>query len=473
MADDHAAHAISAYGSAINKTPEIDRIAAGGMRFDRCFATNSICTPSRAAILTGQYAHRNGVPVFNRFDGTRPHLAKYLQKAGYHTAVIGKWHLGSDPTGFDLWRILPGQGAYLNPVFIEGGARKRYEGYVTDLITDFTIQAIRERPRDKPFFVLCHHKAPHREWRPDEKHAHLYDDVEIPEPKTFDDAYEGRSRAAREATMTIDRHLTRRDLKVPPPPELTGPERERWLSGVDDEMTMRAKDGKEVTLRGQALKKWKYQKYIKDYLRCVASIDEGVGRLLDFLEREGLAEDTVVVYTSDQGFFLGDHNWYDKRFIYEESARMPLLVRYPRLVKPGSSCDRFVLNVDFAPTILDLAGAAVPGDMQGRSFLPLLRGESPPDWRRSMYYRYYHYPGHHRVHMHYGLRTERYLLVFFHALDEWELYDLEKDPDEARNVYGDPAYAEVVPKLKEELYRLKRELGDEDQFADALPKDDV
>jgi arylsulfatase A-like enzyme len=473
MADDHAAHAVSAYGSAINRTPNLDRIAAGGIRFDRCYATNSICTPSRAAILTGQYSHVNGVPVFNRFDGGRPNLAKYLQAAGYHTAIVGKWHLGSDPTGFDAWNILPGQGVYHNPAFIEMGQRKPHTGYVTDLITDFTIDLIRRRPKDKPFFVMCHHKAPHREWSPDEKHAKMYDDVDVPEPPSFDDRYEGRSAAAAEATMTIDRHLTRRDLKVLPPADLKGPERNRWLGGVDQEMAIPGKDGKTVTLTGEPLRKWKYQRYIKDYLRCIASVDDNVGRLLDFLDAEDLAKDTVVVYTSDQGFFLGDHNWYDKRFMYEESLKMPFLVRYPGVAKPATSCDRIILNVDFAPTFLDLAGEKVPADMQGRSFAPLLRGEPPADWRTSMYYRYYHYPGHHKVQMHYGLRTEGFKLIHFHLLDQWELYDLVKDPEERRNVYKEAAYQEMIPKLKEELYRLKKELKDEDQFVDKLPKDDV
>jgi len=473
MADDHAAHALSAYGSAINKTPNLDRIAAGGVRFDRCFATNSICTPSRASILTGQYSHVNGVPVFNRFDGNRPHLAKHLQAAGYYTAIVGKWHLGSDPTGFDHWNILPGQGAYHDPVFLEMGQRRQHRGYVTDLITDFTIDLLRKRPKDRPFLVMCHHKAPHREWSPDEKHARMYEDVEIPEPPTFHDRYEGRSAAAAEATMTIDRHLTRRDLKIPPPPDLKGPERNRWLGGVDLEMTVPGKDGKPVSLSGEALRKWKYQRYIKDYLRCVASVDDNVGRLLDFLDAEGLSRDTIVVYTSDQGFFLGDHNWYDKRFMYEESIRMPFLVRGPGVGPAGSACGKIILNVDFAPTFLDLAGVKVPAEMQGRSFAPLLRGEVPADWRTSFYYRYYHYPGHHRVQMHYGVRTERYKLIHFHRLDQWELYDLEKDPSETRNLYADPAHRDLVPRLKEELYRLKKELGDEDQFVDNLPKDDV
>ena len=445
MSDDHAAHAIGAYGSKINKTPNLDRLAREGMLVKNCFVTNSICTPSRATILTGKYSHINGVPVFNRFDGTQPTLAKYLQKAGYHTGMIGKWHLGSAPTGFDVWRILPGQGAYHNPVFIEAGKRVKHPGYCTDLVTDFTIEFLEKRPKDKPFFVMCHHKAPHRPWQPDEKHRKKWENVQVPEPESFHDDYATRSPAAKEATMRIDRDLTATDLKEKPPAGLTGP----------------------------ALKKWQYQRYMRDYLACVESVDDNVGRLLDYLKKKGLAEDTIVVYTSDQGFFLGDHNWYDKRFMYEESLRMPLLVRWPRKVKAGSVNDGMVLNVDFAPTLLDAAGLAVPADMQGRSFLPLLGGKRPKDWRKSMYYRYYHYPQDHRVQPHLGVRTERYKLIHFNKIDRWELFDLQKDPRELQNIYAVPAYAETVKDLKKELYRLKNELKDDDRFEKAVPKDDV
>jgi arylsulfatase A-like enzyme len=443
MSDDHAAHAISAYGSKINTTPNIDRIAKEGMRFVNCFAVNSICTPSRASILTGKYSHLNGVPVFNRFDGSQPTLAKYLQAAGYHTGMIGKWHLFSDPTGFDYWNILPGQGVYQDPVLIEMGERKKHTGYVTDLITDFSIEFLKNRPKDKPFFLMCHHKAPHRPWQPDAKHARLYDNVDVPEPATFDDDYRTRSDAAREATMRIDRDLTGNDLKQDPPPGLSG----------------------------AALKHWRYERYIKDYLACIASVDDNVGRLLDYLERSGLAQDTIVIYTSDQGFFLGDHNWFDKRFMYEESLRMPLLVRYPDHVKAGTVNDRMILNVDFAPTLMEFAGLKIPADIQGRSFALLLRGEQPRDWRTSMYYRYYHYPQDHRVQPHYGLRTERYKLIYFNKIDQWELFDLQKDQHELNNVSADPAYAETLGKLKGELQRLKKEMKDEDQFANELPKD--
>jgi arylsulfatase A-like enzyme len=445
MADDHAAHAISAYGSKVNRTPHLDRIGQEGMRFTRCLVTNSICTPSRAAILTGKYAHLNGVPVFNRFDGRQPHLAKYLQAAGYHTGMIGKWHLGTDPTGFNYWNILPGQGRYHDPVFIEMGAVKKHAGYCTDRITDFALAFLEHRPKDKPFFLMCHHKAPHRPWQPDAKHAKEWKNVQVPEPETFDDDYATRSDAAREATMRIDRDLTKTDVKQDPPEGLSPRE----------------------------LKRWKYQRYMRDYLACVASVDDNVGRLLDYLDRTGLAKNTLVIYTSDQGFFLGDHNWFDKRFMYEETLRMPFLVRWPGHVKPGTVNDGMVLNVDFAPTLLAAAGQPAPSAMQGRSFLPLLKGERPADWRTSMYYRYYHYPMHHRVQPHYGVRTDRYKLIYFNKIKQWELFDLEKDPHEMKNVYDNPAYAQTVKTLKAEMYRLKKELKDEDQFENELPKDDV
>jgi arylsulfatase A-like enzyme len=445
MSDDHAAHAISCYGSKLIKTPNIDSIARDGMRFQNCFVTNSICTPSRAAILTGKYSHINGVPVFNRFDGSQPTLAKYLQKAGYYTGMIGKWHLGSDPTGFDHWNILPGQGSYIDPVFIKPDGRTEHSGYCTDLITDFSIDFLKNRPADKPFFLMCHHKAPHRPWQPDEKHARKWKNVEVPEPPTFNDDYATRSDAAREATMRIDKNLTPSDLKMLPPEGLTDAER----------------------------KKWNYQRYMRDYLACIDSVDESVGRILRFLKKNGLDDDTIVIYTSDQGFFLGDHNWFDKRFMYEESLRMPFIIRWPGRIKPASVSDAMILNVDFAPTLLAAAGEKVPDDVQGRSFLPVLKGRKPKDWRTSMYYRYYHYPFDHQVQPHYGVRTERYKLIYFNKIKQWELFDLKSDPHELKNVYADPAYAETVKSLTEELQRLKKELKDEDQFANENPTDDV
>src|SRR5436190_2250999 len=468
MADDHAAHALSCYGSKINKTPNLDRIAHDGMRFRNCFAVNSICTPSRAAILTGKYSHINGVTVFNRFDGSQPTVAKMLQAAGYHTGMVGKWHLTSDPTGFDYWNILPGQGDYYDPEFIELGQKRKITGYVTDVITDLSIDFLKDRPKGKPFFLMCHHKAPHRPWQPAPKYASLYEDVQIPEPPTFNDDYRTRSDAAAEATMRIDKNLTRNDLKIRPPPDLKGKELSQWNGKVVTELEI-TNNGAKQTLTGAELKKWKYQQYMKDYLRCIASVDENVGRLLDFLEQEGLTENTIVIYTSDQGFFLGDHNWFDKRFMYEESLRMPFLIRCPGFIKPGTVNDKMILNVDFAPTFLEAAGQAVPSDIQGRSFLPLLQGKSPRNWRSSMYYRYYHYPGDHQVQQHYGVRTERYKLIFFHRLNQWELYDLAKDPQELNNVYSNPAYQKEVRELKVELERLRKELNDHDQFVDGPP----
>lgn len=450
MTDDHAAHAMSCYGSRINETPNLDRIAEGGMRFDNCFCTNSICTPSRAVILTGQYSHVNGVTTLSsKLDGRRENVAKILQRNGYQTAMIGKWHLGHggihDPTGFDYWIVLPGQGLYHNPVMDEMGERKVIEGYATDIITDISLDWLRDRDPDKPFFLMCHHKAPHRPWEPDDKHAHLYDDVDIPEPETFDDDYSDRAAAAAAATMRIERDLTATDLKQPVPEGLT-PEEE---------------------------KSWKYQRYIKDYLRCVASIDDNVGRMLDFLDEEGLAENTIVIYTSDQGFFLGDHGWYDKRFMYEESLRMPFVIRYPREIAPGTVNDDIILNVDFPLTWLDYAGIEPPDDMQGTSFRPLLNGVTPEGWQTSLYYRYWMHLAHHNVYAHYGVRTLRYKLICYYAdaqgqpgaIDdpkppEWELFDLDKDPHELHSVYHDPAYADVVYDLSEELYRLQAKVGD-------------
>jgi arylsulfatase A-like enzyme len=456
MTDDHASHAMSCYNSRINETPHLDRIAQGGMRFDNCFCTNSICTPSRAVILSGTYNHVNGVTTLStHMDNRLLTFPKLLQKAGYQTAMVGKWHLGTgpehEPTGFDFWRVLPGQGLYHDPEMIDAEGLKVWPGYVTDLITDMCLEWLDGRDQEKPFCLLCHHKAPHRPWEPDEKHATTYDGVEIPEPVTFDDDYSERASAAAAAEMRIERDFNARDLKGEPPPGLTPQER----------------------------KKWNYQRYIKDYLRCVASVDDNVGRLLDYLDEKGLAEDTLVVYTSDQGFFLGDHGWYDKRFMYEESLRMPLIMRYPREIAAGSANADLVLNLDFPALFLELAGVPIPESFQGRSFRPLLHGETPDDWRQGLYYRYWMHKAHHNVYAHYGLRTHRYKLIYYYndalgqagAIDEtydpeWELFDLEQDPYELHNVYDNPAYAEVVAELTDELHRLQAEVGDERYYKD-------
>ena len=354
MSDDHASHAMSCYNSRINQTPNLDRIANEGMRFDNCFCTNSICAPSRAVILTGTYNHINGVTTLaTHLDGRQLTFPKLFQQAGYQTAMIGKWHLGHggihDPTGFDYWNVLPGQGLYHNPEMIEMGEKKVYQGYVTDIITDLCLDWLKARDTNRPFMLMYHHKAPHRAWEPDEKHAHMYENEDIPEPETFWDDYSNRASAAEAAKMRVDRDMNKNDLKGLPP---------EGLSPEED-------------------KKWKYQRYIKDYLRCVASIDDNVGRMLDYLDAEGLTDNTIVIYTSDQGFFLGDHGWYDKRFMYEESLRMPFIIRYPKEIKPGSINTDMILNTDFAPTFLDYAGIDIPETFQGSSMRPLLNGETP------------------------------------------------------------------------------------------------
>ena len=460
FSDDHAAQAIGAYGSKLNETPHMDRLAKEGMRFENCFATNSICTPSRATVLTGKYSHMNGTPVFNRFNGGQMTGPKELQKGGYRTGMIGKWHLGSDPTGFDYWEILPGQGDYFNPVLYTASGQKKYESqYVSDVITDLTINFMKSVPKDQPFFAFCGHKAPHRPWEPHPRYA-SWKTRTVPEPASLRDDYAGRTDALRENEQTIVRDLTRRDLKLTPPGELKGAARNQWLNVSPEEVTV---DGR--SLKGDELLKWKYQRYLQDYLACVQSVDDSVGHLLDYLDQSGLKENTVVIYSSDQGFFLGEHGLYDKRFMYEPSLRMPFLVRWPGVIKPGSTQTGIAINPDFAPTFCELAGVPVPAEMQGRSLVPLFRGEVPGDWRKSMYYRYYHDPGHHNTRAQIGVRTLTHKLIWYWKKDQWELYDLVKDPEEMKNLYDDPAAAAVREELKVELQRLKKELRDEDQFA--------
>ncbi len=468
MADDHSAGAIGAYGSRVNQTPHLDRLADEGMRFDHVYCVNSICSPSRATILTGKYSHLNGVPTFNRFDGSQPTVAKYLQAAGYHTGMIGKWHLGSDPTGFDEWSILPGQGVYFDPTFIERGGKRVIHGYVTDVITDLSIDFLKNRPKDKPFFLMCHHKAPHREWYPDEKHRLMFANRTIPEPPTLHDDYATRTDAIRECTQKVFEDLTRRDLKLKPPEGLDPAAKKKWLNTKPAEVEVEI-DGKKRMLRGDELKSWKYQRYMQDYLACVQSVDDNVGRLLEWLDQNGLATNTVVIYTSDQGFFLGDHGLFDKRFMYEDSIRMPFIVRWPGVVKPRTTQEAMAINADFAPTFMELAGLAEPADMQGRSLVPLLKQEHPVDWRTEYYYRYYHDPGDHNTRAHYGIRTETHKLIYFWKKDQWECYDLVHDPFELKNIYSDPAQAEVVAGLKAELYRMKKKMKDDDQYANQQP----
>ncbi|MBA2277527.1 MAG: sulfatase [Chloroflexia bacterium] len=451
MSDDHAAHAMSCYGSRINQTPQIDRIAAGGARLDNCFCANAICAPSRATILTGLHSHLNGVlTLADDIDNRQENVAKLLRHGGYQTAIFGKWHLGHggihDPSGFDSWCVLPGQGDYHDPDFYDMGELVSLSGYVTDIITDRSLAWLRGRDRERPFMLMVHHKAPHRPWIPDDKHAAMYEDEDIPQPPTFDDDYRNRAAAAANAKMRIDRDMTHVDLKADPPAGLSAAER----------------------------KNWNYQRYIKDYLRCVASVDDNIGRLLDYLDEEGLTDDTVVIYTSDQGFFLGDHGWYDKRFMYEESLRMPFVVRYPREIAAGSVVEAMATNVDFAPTFLDYAAIPVPSQMQGRSFRSVTRGDVPGDWQTSIYYRYWMHLTHHGVAAHYGVRTHRHKLIYYYgealgttgSIDEprnpeWELFDLDADPMELHSVYDDPAYQQVVAELKTELTRLREQVGDD------------
>jgi arylsulfatase A-like enzyme len=473
FSDDHAQHAVSAYGSKVNQTPHIDRLGAAGIRFNHAMVTNSICTPSRATLLTGKYSHANGTPVFNVFDGSQPTVAKMLQAAGYHTGMIGKWHLGGTPTGFDRWIILPGQGIYNEPDFITPHGRLSVAGHTTQITTQLGLEFLDTRPKDKPFFLMLHHKAPHRGWEPDAKNKALFKDKVIPEPATLFDDYATRPAALPENLQTVARDLTRRDLKLEPPADLPpGPQRQRWLNEKPMSLEVTLADGTKKTLTGKELVQWKYQRYMQDYLACVQGVDDSVGEVLDYLDRTGLAQNTIVIYSTDNGWYLGDLGLYDKRFMYEPGLHIPLLARGPG-IKPGQVTDLFALNADFAPTFLDLAGLPVPADMHGKSLVPLLRGEKPNDWRDSIYYRYYHDPGHHNTRAHYGVRTATHKLIHYWKKDAWELYDLVKDPTEQKNLIDDPAQAATLVTLKAEIIRLQAQLGDTGQFADTIPADGV
>jgi len=457
MSDDHAAASIGCYGGFLSKvvnTPNLDRLAREGMRFDNCFCTNSICTPSRANLLTGKYSHKNGVlTLSDSFDGGQVTFPKLLQRAGYDTAMVGKWHLKTEPTGFDYYNVLPGQGDYFNPRMKEKGKlwqdhRKGgevYQGYVSDVITDVALDYLKnKRDKSKPFMLMCHHKAPHDEWEYAQRYENLYSDVNLPEPPTLFDDYSTRGEALKRCTQKIGMRQT-----------------------VFEEQTKH--------LSGDARKKLQYQIYIKKYLRCAQSIDDNIERVLDWLDSESLTDDTVVIYTSDQGYFLGEHGLFDKRFMYEDSLVMPFIVRYPREIKPSSLNDDLVNNVDFAETILDFAGVDIPADMQGRSLRPLLNGKTPENWRDVSYYRYWMHGAHFNVAAHFGIRTKRYKLIYYYGdplgakgtkggptEPEWELFDLEKDPLEMVNVYGDAAYAGVLKNLKFKLARVRHKVADTD-----------
>ncbi|MDQ3623748.1 MAG: sulfatase, partial [Verrucomicrobiota bacterium] len=460
FSDDHAYQAISAYGDVrkLIETPDIDRLAKEGVRFDRCLVPNSICGPSRASVLTGKYSHKNG--FYNnsnsRFDGAQTTFPKLLQKAGYQTSVIGKWHLVSDPTGFDFWQILPGQGAYYNPPMVRNGERVKMDGYVTDVITDVSLDWLKQRDKSKPFLLMCQHKAPHRQWEPALRHLGHDGDRKYPEPETLFDDYAGRGLAERDQDMTIAKTMNAKDNKLVAPGNLTPEQRKQW----DAYYEPRNEAFRKAKPEGKELVRWKYQRYMHDYLGCVKAVDESVGRVLKYLDDEGLAENTIVVYSADQGFFLGEHGWFDKRWIFEEALRTPLLVRWPGVARPRSASKDLVSVVDFAETFLEAAGQPIPQEMQGRSLAAILRGATPADWRKSFYYQYYEWPVPHRVRPHYGVVTDRYKLVRFYAADVqyWELFDLAKDPHELRSVHGQAEYAKVQKGLEQELTRLRAEL---------------
>ena len=442
FSDDHAVQAMGAYPSWLhdfieqqNVTPNIDRLAKDGAVFANSFCANSICAPSRATVLTGKHSYLNGVTRWQKFDGSQTTFPKLLQNAGYQTAIVGKWHLISEPTGFDFWRVLPGQGVYYNPQFITPEGTTRITGYVTEIITDLALDWLaKQRDASKPFMLMIHHKAPHRNWGPAPQYAHWLEDVRIPEPPTLFDDYSGRTPSASKQEMEIGRHMTlKSDLKTDPA------------------------EFAKLGLTGQDAVRWKYQRYMQDYLRCVKSVDDSIGRVRDYLKQAGLDTNTVVIYSSDQGFYLGEHGWFDKRWMYEESLRMPLIVSWPGVTKPGTRPTQLVQNIDYAPTFLDMAGLAAPAEMQGVSLVPLLRGETPANWRKSIYYHYYDCPAEHRVECHEGVRTEQFKLISFYRPGHWELYDLAKDPQEMHSVHADPGYAEIVTQMKDELARFKKQ----------------
>jgi arylsulfatase A-like enzyme len=485
MTDDHAYQAISAYGGTLKDfapTPNIDRIAAKGMRFDRCLVTNSISGPCRAVILTGKYSHLNGFLANEDqapFDGSQQTFPKLLRTAGYNTAIIGKWHLGSDPTGFDHWEILPDQGNYYNPDFITKNGKHREEGYVTELITEKCLKWLTDaKDQKKPFMLMMHHKAPHREWQPGPNELTLYKNITFPEPSTLFDDYSGRGTAEKDQDMTIERTMRlKEDLKLftdKSEMKLTslGRMNEEQMNAWNHVYDPIIKHFCESGLSGRELVRFKYQRYLQDYLACIASVDKSVGAVLDFLKENGLDKNTIVIYASDQGFYLGEHGWFDKRWMFEESYRTPLLVQWPGLTAPGSVNNDIVSNIDLAETFLDMAGVEIPADMQGRSMVPVLKGKTPADWRKEHYYHYYEYPGSHMVKRHYGISTERYKLIhFYYDIDEWELFDLAADPMEMKNVYNDPSYSEVRSDLHKKLSILMNKYGDSDALAKSfLPK---
>ncbi len=485
MSDDHAYQAISAYDGGLNETPNIDRIATEGAIFTRACVTNSMCAPSRAVMLTGKHSFLNGkVDNILPFNWDQDNFPKQLQKAGYQTAMIGKIHLDGLPQGFDFSMVLEGQGAYYNPDFLVNGKKETIKGYCSDIVTETALDWLKnKRDVNKPFCLLYHQKAPHREWLPAPKYFKKYTKMSFKEPETLFDNYEGRGTAAKTAEMNIFTHMNwAGDSKIYPEvmdelgiketSDLDKNAFKREVGRMDKEQ--RASWDSVYGPINEAFKKeypnmskkelmhWRYERYMQDYLGCIASVDDGVGEVLDYLDKNGLTENTIVVYTSDQGFYLGEHGWFDKRFMYEESFRTPLLMRYPKEIKPGTRISKLVQNLDFAPTFLDYCGVAIPKDIQGESFRKLVSGETS-EWRDAVYYTYYEYPSVHMVKRHYGVATERYKLIhFYYDVDEWEMYDLEKDPHEMKSVYNDPAYADVQQMMLKRLTELRAKYGDSD-----------
>lgn len=460
MADDLTTQAISAYGGIykdIAPTPNIDRVAKEGMLFQDVLVTNSICGPSRAAILTGNYSNLNGYyknESGGKFDDSKWTFPQEFQKNGYKTSLFGKWHLGTEPVGFDTFKYHNSagqQGNYWNPLYNDNGKNVKEKGYATNLSTDFALTWLDStKVSEEPFLMVLQYKAPHRPWHPDTKYEKLWDDIEMPYPSTFNDSYEGREKTAGDTEMTME-YFSRRDMKLERPKGLKRKERIKWdFYGAKAGEIVQPEEMSEV--EG---KKWRYQNYIKDYLACVKSVDDNIGRVLTYLKENNLEENTIIVVTSDQGFYLGDHGFFDKRFIYEESLRMPFMVRYPERIKAGSVNEDIISNIDFAPTLLELAGITTTQKMQGISFVPVLEGNTPNDWQDAMYYHYYEFPFWHHVQPHYGIRTQKYTLAhFYYNIDVWELYDLEKDPSQMNNIYEDPNYNTVVTELKVKLKNL-------------------
>ena len=479
FSDDHAPHAIGAYNGwlkSVNPTPRIDELAKQGMLFEKSFCTNSICGPSRAVIMTGKHSHKNGfMNNGNTFNWNQQTFPKILRKAGYTTALYGKSHLKGNPKGFDDWKVLPGQGDYYNPDLITPKGRVRIDGHCTDVVTDLAVEWLKAgRDKTKPFMLMVQHKAPHRNWMPALRHLPLYDDVKIPEPATLFDKWEDNAPPARHQELEIDRHMDiNYDLFLDLTADYEGTpsqkrqDRSAWRNMkkmTKDQLSSwrafygpRDKAFHEAKLSGKELVRWKFQRYAKNYLRCVRGVDDSVGKIQDTLKDLNLDDNTVVIYSSDQGFYIGDHGWYDKRWMYEESLMMPLIVKWPGVTKPDSRSDQMVQNLDYAQTFLEMAGAEIPANMQGRSLVPILKNGKADDWRKSIYYHYYEYPSVHMVPRHYGIRTERYKLIHFYQFgNEWEMYDLEEDPDELTNIYGRADKKSLQIDLEQQLKAIRK-----------------